>query len=64
MEEQEGVEAIIALQALAGIMETEDRARKSWRRLPEEGKLVTMASFEMFVKKGEGRIVGRILPDK
>lgn len=44
-QEDRGVEAIIALQAMAGITEPEERARRSWRRFSPRERIVTMNTY-------------------
>jgi hypothetical protein len=43
--EAEGIKAIIALQKLAGIEETEQAARKGWQGLSDHDKRQTMLAF-------------------
>lgn len=44
-EEVDGVKAIIALQKVAGITETEEQARNGWRGMSANEKKQTMAAF-------------------
>lgn len=46
MTEEEGVQAIIALQKLVGIEETEAQARKSWRSFEDWEKEKTILVYE------------------
>lgn len=47
MDEQKGIEAIIFLQSLAGIEESEEDARKGWRSLTDMQKRSTMQTYSM-----------------
>lgn len=46
-EQEEGVKAIIALQKMAGIEETEEKAREGWFRMSADEKEQTMRAFRM-----------------
>jgi len=41
LSEEQGIKAIIALQAVAGITETEEKAKKGWDSFSESGKKQT-----------------------
>lgn len=47
MDEERGIEAIIFLQSLAGIEESEEDARKGWRSLTDMQKRSTMQTYSM-----------------
>ncbi len=49
--EESGIEAIIWLQKLANIEETEEQAREGWNAMNEEEKASTLAIFHLL--KGE-----------
>ena len=51
-DEQKGVKAIIELQALAGIEETELQALKHWREMPESDRRRTMEAHETMCAPG------------
>jgi hypothetical protein len=46
-DEEEGVQAIIFLQSMAGITETEDGARAGWQRMDENSQIATMVAYKM-----------------
>ena len=48
--EEEGVKAVIYLQALVGINETEESALKGWREMSYQEKKMTMEVYESFKK--------------
>jgi hypothetical protein len=45
--EAEGIKAIIALQAMAGITETEDQARAGWASMSEHERTTTMEVHQL-----------------
>lgn len=47
-EEQDGIRAIIYLQSMAGIVETEETARKGWRKMSVHDRQSTMIAYLMF----------------
>jgi len=51
--EDQGVEAIIALQKMGGIVEPEERARKNWNLFSEYDKRNTMNWYDWMCKGGE-----------
>ena len=55
LSEEQGIKAIIALQALAGIEEPEERAKISWQNFSEQDKISTQSAH---------RIVCGGFPDK
>ena len=46
--EKDGVEAIIFLQSIVGITETQEYALRSWRRMADWEKQATMTTYEIF----------------
>jgi hypothetical protein len=46
--EGQGIKAIIALQKMAGITESEDRAKRSWRNFKDWEKKQTERAHKMF----------------
>jgi hypothetical protein len=53
MTEDEGVKAIIYLQSLVGIKESEEVARKNWRNFEDWEKESTKIVYDLFSKKEE-----------
>ena len=51
--EDQGVEAIIALQKMGGIVEPKERARKNWNLFSEYDKRNTMNWYDWMCKGGE-----------
>lgn len=50
-EEAAGIEAIVALQRIAGIKEPVHKARAGWRNMDEAQRLITMAAYEVLTKE-------------
>jgi hypothetical protein len=51
--EEEGIKAIIALQAVVGITETEEQARKGWNSMANWEKQSTEDAYNMVCKGGD-----------
>lgn len=51
MNEQEGIKAIIALQAMAGITESEEDAKKGWQSMSKYERDITLSAYRMFAPK-------------
>lgn len=49
---EEGIKAVIALQAMAGITETREQAEAGWDSFSDREKKQTMIASSLFVKKG------------
>jgi len=52
--EEEGVEAIMWLQVIAGIKETEEQARNGWSLMSELEKEFTMKAYKSMKKLYDG----------
>ena len=52
MDENEGIKAIIFLQSMAGIDESEEDAKKGWRGLSEAEREKTMEVYAMLKNAG------------
>lgn len=50
LDEEEGIKAIIALQAMAGVQESEEKARKGWNSMNDIAKQSTEDAYNMFCK--------------
>jgi hypothetical protein len=48
---EEGIKAIIKLQAVAGIEEPEERARKAWENFTDEEKKQTEAVYNIMINE-------------
>lgn len=48
LDETLGIKAIVALQALVGIKETESQARKGWHAMSTHDKKKTMLAYALF----------------
>lgn len=48
MSREQGIKAIIALQGMAGIVESQESAGAGWDRLSEDQQAYTMQVYEMF----------------
>jgi len=53
MDEKQGIEAIIYLQSLAGITETEEQARAGWRSMSDSEKQTTMFTYNLLGDMGK-----------
>lgn len=51
MNDQEGIKAIIALQAMAGISESEEDAKKGWQSMSKYEQEITLAAYRIFAPK-------------
>lgn len=47
LDREKGIEAIIALQAFAGITETKEEARRGWDSMSASEQRQTMAAYEL-----------------
>lgn len=50
MDEQKGIEAIIYLQSLARVPETEEEAKAGWNAMSDSEKAVTLKMYEIFTQ--------------
>ena len=50
--EKEGIQAIIDLQKMAGITETEEQAKVGWRKMTARDKKSTERAHKLFCGKG------------
>jgi len=48
LSEEEGIKAVIALQAMAEITETEETARAGWNKMNDNARVQTEAAYNMF----------------
>jgi hypothetical protein len=53
MDDAKGIKAIIDLQAMVGIRETEESAKKAWDSFSEADKRNTLAAHATFVENAE-----------
>lgn len=53
--EEDGVKAIIFLQGLSGITETEEQARSGWKEMSDDEKASTMAAYEALKEDDGGK---------
>jgi hypothetical protein len=51
--EQEGIKAIIALQAMAGIVESEEDAKAGWANMSKYEQDITLSAYRMFCSQEE-----------
>jgi hypothetical protein len=51
--DEAGVQAVIALQATAGIAESREKALLGWSKMSKEEKENTMAAYKVFFPKKE-----------
>ncbi len=49
-EEEEGIRAIVFLQSLVGIVEPEEKARKSWKSFADWEKESTLRTYRLMNK--------------
>lgn len=49
LQEEKGIRAIVALQALVGIIETEEQAKKGWQAMRDYEKEKTLAIHAMLI---------------
>lgn len=54
LSEDEGIKAIIALQAIAGIVETEEQAKTEWNNMSDVEKGKTERYYQMIEGKKKG----------
>ncbi len=54
MDQEEGVKAIIFLQNMAGITDTETQALVGWNKMSQGEKKSTLSVYEMFANKTPG----------
>lgn len=54
LSEDEGIKAIIALQAIAGIVETEEQAKTEWNNMSDVEKRKTERYHQMIERKKKG----------